>query len=131
MTRAIWIAGLIGLALVILFLATRTNDDRGFAPPPPPVSTPVPKPEENVERIQCPVCDGYGYVMEQTRAGPRRRVCLFCGGKGGKELRISPGNVKCPDCYGFGKMQTRGASSVVCPRCGGRGYIKTPFQPSP
>lgn len=123
--------GLIALAALIYLLATIGEDQKDEPRPvPPPVAPSQPEPEAIVERIQCPVCLGYGYSVEQTRAGPRRRICQFCAGKGGKVLRIPPGNVKCPNCEGFGKIRTSAAASAMCLRCAGRGYIKAPFEPS-
>ncbi|NQT85092.1 hypothetical protein HQ563_18905 [bacterium] len=128
MTRAIWIVGLIGLAAMILFLATDTDDDKDEPAPPTPLPLPERKPGFTVENLQCPVCEGYGYIMEEARTGARRRICQLCAGKGGKVLRIPPGNVRCPNCQGFGRTRTA-KRYVVCLRCGGRGYVKQPFQP--
>jgi hypothetical protein len=129
MSRAIWTIGLIGLAVVIFFIVRETGDRREETPPAPPVQRTVPKPEAGIERMQCPVCQGYGYILVPDRTGMRRQMCQFCGGKGGKELWIPPGNVKCPDCEGFGRMRVGATDSVICSRCGGRGYVKAPFQP--
>jgi len=133
MDKGIWIAGLIALAVVILLIARSTNDDQEEAPP-PPVPMPAPRLKSGVreESLQCPVCSGYGHVMVQGRTGMTRRICQFCSGKGGKILRIPPGHVRCRDCEGFGKKPRPGggASFTLCGRCGGRGYIKAPFQPS-
>ena len=130
MSRAIWIIGLIGLAVVIFFVTREKNDRQEETAPGPPVRRPPPQPEERVERMQCPACGGYGYVMAPGRTGMRRQFCELCGGNGGKELRIPPGNAKCLDCEGFGRIRGRDMGSVICPRCGGRGYTKAPFQPS-
>ena len=128
--KVIWIAGLVALVLVIVFLARRT-DDRREEGPPLPVPRPSPEPGVKEERLQCPACQGFGYVMVPRPGGEtRKRICQFCGGKGGKILRIPPGHVQCPECQGFGKIEKGDSGSVVCPRCTGRGYIKAPFRPT-
>ncbi len=131
MNRGIWIAGVIALGLVILFLARTTDNDREepAAPPPLPVPSPSPQPGIRVESLQCPACAGYGYVTTTARTGMRREVCQFCGGKGGKVLRIPPGYVRCPDCDGFGRKLARDGF-VVCARCSATGIVKAPFQPT-
>lgn len=131
--KGIWILGLIALGAIILLIARTTDDDRGGTPEPPPV--PGGKPEQprldaNSVSIQCPVCQGYRYTMVPGRTGMRRRVCQFCGGKGGKVLTIPPGNVRCTDCEGFGRRRGQGDVFAICPRCNGRGFMKAPFQPS-
>lgn len=132
MEKGIWIAGVIALAVLILLLVRSTDDEKEGSPP-PPVPAPARQPESGVreESLQCPVCSGYGHVMVQGRTGMTRRICEFCSGQGGKILRIPPGHVRCPDCQGFGKLpgQRGGTSFVLCGRCNGRGFIRTPFQP--
>lgn len=130
MNNAIWIIGLIALGAVIFFLARSTDDGGNELQAPPPLPSPQPKkPEFTVEQIQCPACDGYGYVMERTGTASRKRRCQLCAGKGGKVLRIPPGHVRCPDCQGFGRIQGP-KRYLVCPRCNARGYIKEPFRPN-
>lgn len=130
MTRAIWIVGLIALGAVILFLAITENEDEDEPAAPPPLPSPRPEePELTVVAIQCPVCEGYGFVMQETRRGPKRRICRFCDGKGRRVIRIPPGNVTCPHCQGFGRVQTP-ERYIICGRCAGHGYIRQPFQPT-
>ncbi len=132
MDKGIWIAGGIALVVLILLVVQSTNDDQDRTPP--PVPAPPPRPESGVkqESLQCLVCKGYGNVMVPGTSGTSRRICPFCLGKGGRILRIPPGHVRCPDCGGFGKIPRPGdeASFNLCGRCGGRGFIRAPFQPS-
>ena len=132
MEKGIWIVGVIGLA-VLIFLVVRSTDDEKESKPPPPVPAPARQPESGVreESLQCPMCSGYGHLIVPGRTGMTRRICEFCAGQGGKILRIPPGHVRCPDCQGFGKLpgQRGGTGFVLCGRCSGRGYIRTPFQP--
>lgn len=132
MEKGIWIIGVIALAALILLLVRSTDDEKDNGLP-PPVPAPAKETESGSreESLQCPVCNGYGHVMVQGPTGMTRRICEFCAGKGGKILRIPPGHVRCPDCQGFGKLsgQRGGPGFVLCGRCSGRGYIRTPFQP--
>ena len=128
MNRGAWILGLIALVAIALFLTRKTDNEKTDRSPPPP-SPSTTQPAVRTERLQCPVCEGYGYTMVEGRTGPRKQVCQFCGGKRGRVLRIPQGNIRCPTCQGFGKAVS-GERYIVCPRCSGRGYIKQPFQPT-
>lgn len=128
MNRAFSIVGLIALGAIIILLIREADDDTDEASPPPPVPSPT-QPAVRTESLQCPMCEGYSYIMVPGRTGPRRQVCQFCAGKGGKVLKIPPGHIRCPMCQGFGKTPTP-QRYIVCARCNGRGYIKQPFQPT-
>ncbi len=111
-----------------------------------PATAPPAQPQTQVVTIQCSNCSGGGVVMGSSVLGggdrgggtDRPRPCPICGGKGYKIMTIPPGYEICSDCGGFGATSGGGGRSdtsgltrtkQICPRCAGRGIIRSPWKP--
>ena len=106
---------------------------------------PAPNPTQDVTRVTCQFCGGYGFYM--FAASPKqkdavRTPCPACGGDGFRMVAPLPRNaMRCDMCGGIGRIVfdaktgtparfsgRAGLSSVhlsasACPKCSGTGYI--------
>lgn len=79
---------------------------------------------QGVEKIQCETCLGTGNSLS---AAGRKDICPICLGVGFHVIRrLDPADRICPACSGMGRTELPDTGQVgTCPRCGGRGLIRT------
>jgi hypothetical protein len=92
--------------------------------------------------VPCPLCGGKGYKVLQIPPG--YEICSDCNGFGakiGSDTSSSRSSTRQSSGRSSGRRSGRGSASYatttssftsrkqVCPRCGGRGYVRMPWKP--
>lgn len=79
------------------------------------------------EKISCETCMGSGIRMVDDG---QEGICLICQGVGFRMVRrFDPADRICTACGGMGRLRLPDSGEVgTCPRCDGRGLIRSPAQ---